>query len=566
VRTMLAALAVLAGIALLAYSVATILKETTPSPTPSPTRTPPPQPTIALTPDTGYAGTYITIVGLGWSPGELVYIFLSPPLQRQEDYAYQSIQVGPDGTFIVAIVFPNDPTLLGRGIVAVVAQSQSKHEAEAPFVILRPTLIPPTPTVTPTLTPTPTPMPTPTPTAAPPTATATRAPVRQFFYWRGDYFANPYLSGEPVMVRDDENIDFNWGMGSPDPVVPVDNFSVRWTRVLRLAAGTYHFHVTCDDGARLWVDDDLVIDQWHDSAAVTYTADRYLPQGDHEIKLEYYEHLGTALVSLSWDYEDVFPNWKGEYFTNLTLAGTPYLVRNDEEVDFDWGYDAPAPGLDPNDFSVRWTRQWYFLAADYRFYALARDGVRVWFDDQLIIDEWHIGTDTTYAGDVHVSVEGLHTLRVEYYHQAGRAHVTVTWERPIVYADWKGEYFSNIDLRGQPVLVRDDTSINFEWGLGSPGPGMPVDDFSVRWTRDVSFQAGNYQFTAVVDDGIRVWIDSWLIIDQWHDGVRRTFTATFEGLNAGLHNIRVEYYEHLGEAAVQFSWAPVTTQQRGFLR
>lgn len=555
---MLAALAVLAGLALLVYSVLTVVREGARRGTP--TATPRPRPEIALNPDVGGAGTYISITGRHWTPDELVYIYLSPPLQREEAYAYEGALVGADGTFAVSILFPDDPKLLSRGTVAVVARSESGREAAAPFRIR----VSPTATPAPTASPSPTKTPTPTPTAQPsPTSTAapTQAATPTFTGWKGEYFQNPDLAGAPVMVRDDAAVDFRWRDGPPAPGLPPDDFSVRWSRTVQLAAGTYHFRVRADDGCRLWVDGSLLVDEWHEGAEAIYTADIYLPQETHEMVLEYFERTGVALASLTWEREDAFPNWKGEYFDNTTLTGQPYLVRDDDQVDFDWGQGAANQGLPDDGFSARWTRQWYFLQGDYRFYARAKDGVRVWFDEQLVIDEWHGGTDTTYAGDVQVSQEGNHTVRIEYYHQSGRAEIKVSWDHLVAYSGWKGEYFSNAELRGQPAFVRDDPDIRFEWGLG--GPGALKDEFSVRWTRTVDFAGGNYRFTAVADDGIRVWVDTWKVIDEWHDGVRQTYTADFEGLSQGTHTITVEYYERAGEAVAQFWWTESVAQQGG---
>lgn len=566
-RAVLSLLALAAGIALLGYSLATVVRG--PS-RPTPTPTPRPRPSIALDPAEGYAGTYVTITGLNWPPGETVYIYLSPPFVDEEAYAYDGAEVGADGGFVAAIVFPDGPSLLNRGAVGVVARTRGRLEASAPFLVRRPTPIAPTPT--PTALPTPTTQPTPAATAThtpvPPTATPipTPQPPTTFVGWKGEYYSNATLSGEPTLIRDDDTIDFRWTTGSPDPAIPADEFSVRWTKTLTLVAGTYHFRVRVDDGCRLWVDGRLLIDEWHDSAETIYSASIFLPQGSHPAVLEYYERAGGATVALWWEYEDAFPNWKAEYFSNTTLSGPPVLVRDDEQVDFAWGFDAPAPEIPADGFSARWTRKWYFLPGTYRFYARAWDGVRVWFDDALVIDEWHAGTDTTYAGDVQVNDAGWHTVRIAYYNQSGKAEVKVSWEALVSYAGWKGEYFSNRDLRGQPVFVRDDPALNFEWGLGNPGPGIGQDNFSVRWTREIEFAAGTYEFTVVVDDGVRVWLDDWKVLDQWQDGIRRTYTAVFEGMSAGRHTIRVEYYEHRGEAVLRLWWTKQALQQRSQAR
>ncbi len=126
---------------------------------------------------------------------------------------------------------------------------------------------------------------------------------------------------------------------------------------------------------------------------------------------------------------------------------------------------------------------------------------------------------------------------------------TPTTAPPIAITGWKGEYFDNPSLSGNPVLVRDDPEINFNWGSGSPAPEIPNDDFSVRWTINRNAQAGVYVFTVWVDDGVRVWVDEQLIINGWAEGQARNYTAEVE-VGAGAHAIRVEYFEKVGGALI----------------
>ena len=116
----------------------------------------------------------------------------------------------------------------------------------------------------------------------------------------GKYYNNTSLSGSPVVVRDDTNINFNWGEGSPHPSILPDNFSVRWTTTLSLIAGDYTFHTCTDDGVRLYVDGRLIIDQWRNMPPTDFYATTYLSAGDHTITMEYYDWLWGAVAQLSW--------------------------------------------------------------------------------------------------------------------------------------------------------------------------------------------------------------------------------------------------------------------------
>ncbi|MEZ4662346.1 MAG: PA14 domain-containing protein, partial [Caldilineaceae bacterium] len=278
-----------------------------------------------------------------------------------------------------------------------------------------------------------TPQPQPSPTATPyrsPTPTSTSATT--ITEWRGEYFPNRDLAGAPVLTRNDANIDFNWGSGSPASNIGSDNFSVRWTRNLYFDGAAYRFHAVVDDGVRLWVDNNLVIDQWWDNSEREVTGDIGLGSGNHDVRVEYYEHNGDSRIVVWWERIDTgsgsYPDWKGEYWTNRHLDGNPRIVRNDRDIDFNWGNGSPDGAIPRNNFSARWTRRVRFDDGLYRFYVRADDGVRVWVDGERIIDEWHDNlADETYIADR--ELDGREDVRVEYYEREGGALIDFWWER-----------------------------------------------------------------------------------------------------------------------------------------
>ena len=119
---------------------------------------------------------------------------------------------------------------------------------------------------------------------------------------------------------------------------------------------------------------------------------------------------------------------------------------------------------------------------------------------------------------------------------------------------WKGEYFNNVNLTGAPALCRDDASINFNWGSGAPAGGLPSNQFAVRWTRSQTFAAGTYTFVLGSDDGGRLFIDGVKVIDAWGDRSYATNTVT-RTLTAGVHTIRMDFYENSGSARATLSWS-----------
>jgi hypothetical protein len=152
--------------------------------------------------------------------------------------------------------------------------------------------------------------------------------VTQYTNWQGSYFPVGDLSGWPRLQRNDPTIDFNFAAGSPVSYMPADDFSVRWTRQLNLErTGTYRFHVTADDGARLWIDGRLVIDAWRDGFS-TNEVFLELSTGIHDVRLEFYEHQGTALIQLTWSFIPSPPTATATptpTFTPTPLVPTPPL-------------------------------------------------------------------------------------------------------------------------------------------------------------------------------------------------------------------------------------------------
>jgi len=248
--------------------------------------------------------------------------------------------------------------------------------------------------------------------------------------WYGEYFDNRTLSGAPAAVRFDPAIDFNWGRGEPIPGIPSDNFSVRWSLKTGFEAATYRFTAISDDGVRLWVDNKLVLDGWRDQDAASYTVDVPLSKAQHDLRLEYYDRTKEAEIRLSWSRlgSTSFPNWKGEYFSNRDLRGTPSLIRNDQSVDFNWGNGGPDPFLPFDNFSVRWTSRLAFESARYRFNLRADDGVRLYVNNVLLINEWHdSGASTVYS--IESSPGTSADLVIEYYERSGQARVQFWFEK-----------------------------------------------------------------------------------------------------------------------------------------
>ncbi|NWG18533.1 MAG: SH3 domain-containing protein [Chloroflexi bacterium] len=263
--------------------------------------------------------------------------------------------------------------------------------------------------------------------------------------------------------------------------------------------------------------------------------------------------------------------WTGQYYNNAFLLGQPNLTRQDAAVAFDWGAGAPAPGLNSDGFTVRWGADPYFPAGTYRFWALADDEVRVnvGFAFNPQIDTFgNPKVGQIVWADVTLT-EGVHHVQVDYRESAGQAYVYVTWANlatnptgpnfpvpqsvsGVGLSPWTAQYYGNVALAGEPVLIQSEAGLSHDWGAGSPLASIPADNFSARWTSLQTVDAGTYQISVRVDDGVRVFVNGVAVINQWGPANAVTHVAVVT-LPAGTHNFMVEYFEAGGNALIEFS-------------
>ncbi len=297
--------------------------------------------------------------------------------------------------------------------------------------------------------------------------------------WRGEYFDNVTLEGYPALVRNDKEINFNWGQEAPDEDLPTDNFSVQWTRTVEFDDAEYRFHIRMDDGARFWLDDQRVVDEWNDGPAREITVDLTLEKGDHDITVEYYEKRGDATVRFWWEklIDKKYAEWKATYWPNEDMDAEWGLVRNDEQIFFNWEFESPAPQIPPDRFSASWERTVEFKTGNYRFYARSDDGFRAFMDGALIIDEWHISNASRlYTAEMQLS--GPHDLVIEYFEHRELAQVQFWWEEVVPGNE-------------PPVAVDDSYTANKGQTLFILAPGVLTNDSD----------ADGDSLTAILDTG-----------------------------------------------------------------
>lgn len=282
--------------------------------------------------------------------------------------------------------------------------------------------------------------------------------------------------------------------------------------------------------------------------------------------------------------------WRAEFFSNRDLrtdslafglaANWEPLAR--EQLNVNWGYHGPVNLLGNmpfpvDDFSARFTRTFSNLApGNYRISARVDDGVRIFVNNRLEIDDWRLGSVRPIdkilplAGDTYVVVE--------YFEQVGEAILEFSLtpvstnyvppapssppasNLPIPTDGWRVQYFNGTSPVGTPAYETtianawDGSKLSESWGPGGP-PGVASDYFFVRYEGKFWFEAGDYGFTTQSDDGVRVWVNDLNPINKWWDGWS-TETGSIQRIMPGYHTVRIEYYEKAGDASIKVWWAP----------
>ena len=118
----------------------------------------------------------------------------------------------------------------------------------------------------------------------------------------------------------------------------------------------------------------------------------------------------------------------------------------------------------------------------------------------------------------------------------------------------EGEYFNNMNLSGTPVLTRIDSTIDFSWGAGSPGPGVNNDQFSVKWTGKIIPPENIHKLGTRTDDGARLFLNKKLLFDDWTEHGEKPNAAIVDLLAGKQYNIKFEYFDNSLGATARLTW------------
>jgi len=367
---------------------------------------------------------------------------------------------------------------------------------------------------------------------------------------------------------------------------------------------TYDFIARVDDGMKFYVDGKQYLGHWNINEASAYIVPITLSAGYHLIEVEHYDEvkadetlIGSKQIKTTTDYQVRELDWTQRQ--NNEFIGFYYSTLENMEADNPWdpdAYDGAEPllisktadavtgcyftssslscdwdtygptrevgnhadsgrayldGIDStsniysnndgygyltvDNFAVRWIGDFYFTQGIYVFTVAADDGVRVWIDDVIVIDQWNIVSDTTTYQEAVAISAGTHNIRIEYWENTGNANIDVSWAE--INQDVFNTYYFN--------------TADFMDAAGGPGQEVSTIDHSgnlatldnTRWVGVFELEEADYTFTVNTDGGVRMYLDGEAIIDEWvAQSSSTTYTATVT-VEEGLHSLKMEYLE-----------------------
>ncbi|WP_369446676.1 PA14 domain-containing protein [Neobacillus sp. BF23-41] len=238
--------------------------------------------------------------------------------------------------------------------------------------------------------------------------------------WKATYYPSKDFTGTPLIKVYDE-LQFSWGNGSPDPMLPTDGFSGTFEKQYVVTKpGKYRFIGKADDGVRVYVDGVLNVDKWKDGVNIIDDPVT-LTTGTHTIKVEYYDSKYSATVKL--DLIEDF--WEAKFFPSNNLTGTP-VQKSFDDLDFYWS-GSPITNIPADNFSAVFEKKVYIAkSSNYKLSGKADDGIRIYVDGIRKVDSWKDGVNN-YSSSPQQLSEGIHTIKVEYYESKYSASLTVNF-------------------------------------------------------------------------------------------------------------------------------------------
>jgi uncharacterized repeat protein (TIGR01451 family) len=261
----------------------------------------------------------------------------------------------------------------------------------------------------------------------------------------GEYFAGNQTQ-IPVVIRQDQKIDFNWTSGRPDQDIAAGVFSALWVgQIEPTTTANYTFYTNSDSGTLVTVNADSVINNLSARTASLSSGSIQLTAGQkYSLLVQYVSRgKGASKMQLYWSSPTMarqlvptaalFPTTE-TLPSNTPLVGSYYeginfnkllMTRADSSINFNWGTGVPDSVIPQNTpFSVRWTGEYTApVTGKYTFESITDDGVRLWVDGIEIIKDWHVHSAQSDLGKISLVAGQTYSIRMDYF-QDGAGHTS----------------------------------------------------------------------------------------------------------------------------------------------
>lgn len=346
------------------------------------------------------------------------------------------------------------------------------------------------------------------------------------------YYYNGMNLGDLKYVRRDPQVNFLWE-GSPAPGVDFDEYSIKWMgQVEALYSEQYTFYTLSDDGVRLWINGELLIDDPQAHSPSEHTCTIQLEAGKrYDIVMDFFDSWLGGTVKLSWSSagtpKQVIPT------SQLYIHDTPFApysfkgVEVQEGVQLSWDPVVCYSGI--------------------KFYRLFRDGVQI-----AETSEIELLDSNALQGVTNYEIEAVDLKdRV-----SDRVSISVV---PLLTvpdaAGLLGAYFTDVE-RTQFSFLRVDPQVDFVWARDRIN-GQLTGELFVEWLGWLHVPAtDDYSFHLKLGDGARMWINGEKVVEEWSDMPAHFGHSAPVHLNGGENvRIRLEHYGRFSTGEIELYWS-----------
>jgi hypothetical protein len=266
------------------------------------------------------------------------------------------------------------------------------------------------------------------------------------------------------------------------------------------------------------------------------------------------------------------------YYSGARSFNNVILQKTEANIDFNVGTGVFTSGVPADNFTVRWVGEIEAPASgQYTFATQSDDGVRVFVNDQTVIDNWDYHASTRNTGTMYLTGGQKYPITVEYFEGSWNAVMVLSWQVPgqseqVVPASrlfmpstttggssgdgLMARYYNGNRNFTDLILTKVDSNINFDVGTSVFTSGVPSDNFTVRWEGDVEApKSGTFAFTTESDDGIRLWVNGQKIIDNWTYHAWTRDTGIIDLVAGQKYSIVLEYFEGSWNAIAKLLWS-----------